>query len=241
MKIKIDRQHIEKAIRILKSVGADGTFKFMDGNMTVSAVDPAKVYMTSATFPVEIEPAGNVCEIGLRTDALSGVLSFKGDVIDMEVDNAGVTMKVGNGTRKTAQLTETSKIKRPPLTFKSNTAPELIDLKSVIRAVSDVSDTVIMKMVAKSFIVTSKDNKSDNVTGTIGEGEGADSKMMVDGRFLAAAINSIPPKSNIKLQFSTDFPLSCEWVCDGGDTPVEGRTSQDVRGWFLLAPKIETE
>ena len=204
-----------------------------DRGISAVAVDPAHVVMVGFNIDkVHMDGyKGDGEEYGIDLPKLNGILKLADNDMDCTVELSDrLTVQVGNITRRMAVLDTASMTtpKIPNLSLDASVSMKASDLLYIMKAVQDIGDTVTIAIHNGAIKAVSEDDvQSSEYEWTAASSDG-DAEATFPKDYVMTAVKSIPAQWDTTMEVSDDYPMKIVFGTETG-------------GWFLIAPRVESE
>jgi len=242
MLLKLDHPKIfSEIVGIISELVLEVRIKINKEGMSILAIDPAQVAMTSFKLPSSAFSELEIEEeevLGVSLESLKAVLRRikAGSVLVITRQENELKLQIQDKIKKEFNLAlidiEGEEKEIPSLDFVSKIEMNSSDFSEAIEDCSVVADSCSFISDADKFIIKAKGSlnsfKSEFSSDELNiQAEQANSKYSLE--YLQKMIKATKLVDKIKINFSTDYPLRLDFI-----TPF-------IELSFILAPRVETE
>ncbi len=243
-KALIGAEKLRDSIESISTLVDEARFRFTPSGLSVTAVDPANVAMVSFELSKDAFDAFDASEgeLGIDLTKLNGVMEMadKGDVIELELDEAGHKLIVRmRGLAYTMSLLDPSSIRKEPKVPALDLPAHIVvrgeDIKRAVKAAEKVSDYMSIGVRGDIFFMEAEGD-TDKVLVELKKDQlidlqASDAKSLFSLDYLTDMSKILGKSNEVTIDLGKDYPLKIRIKIAEGHGEVS----------YMLAPRVESE
>jgi len=240
MLIKLDNPKIlSEVVSIISELVTEVKIKVNEDGLSILAVDPANVALTSFLLPAKSFSQFEAKEevLGVNLDSLKNVLKRCGSGSSLILQSEDNTLKIEIHDKikrefKLALINiEQEEKEMPSLEFECRVEMNSLDFYEAIEDCSIVADSCTFSLQEGKFVIEAKGLHStkSEFSGDEAKIEGKEARAKYSLEYLRKFTKACKLTEKAIINFSTDYPLKLEFL------------ESDFGLAFVLAPRVETE